>query len=275
MIKKTAMDGRGRASIMSPGVIHSDVDRVRLEYARLNTDEAKGAFADKLIRSMASRLNDTWPILYHLLAIIRDRKVFEMPELVEGGRACPDFKTYFEEVVGRPFDTWGEMEQVHHFVSEFKPELLRGSYEEAQKGAREIKTLLDALNNKAPLGNHGGIREAIQAVREMLEEPDQASEPDAGQGSKSGNQNLAQTEHRGTTSAYRIRKLRRDHPTVAARLDAGEFKSVAAAERAARGLEPNPPRRMPTPYENLLRAWALASAEEKDRFMTRVNEEGW
>jgi hypothetical protein len=42
---------------------------------------------------------------------------------------------------------------------------------------------------------------------------------------------------RGTSAKYRIAKLKRDHPEVAERLAAGEFKTVAEAERAA-GIKP-------------------------------------
>jgi len=41
----------------------------------------------------------------------------------------------------------------------------------------------------------------------------------------------------GTSARYRIARLKRDHPEVAARLEAGEFKTVAEAERAA-GIKP-------------------------------------
>lgn len=37
----------------------------------------------------------------------------------------------------------------------------------------------------------------------------------------------------GTTARYRIARLKRDHPAIGARLEAGEFKSVIEAERAA------------------------------------------
>lgn len=42
---------------------------------------------------------------------------------------------------------------------------------------------------------------------------------------------------RGTFATYRLAKLKRDHPQVAARVEAGEFKNVAEAERAA-GIKP-------------------------------------
>ena len=41
-----------------------------------------------------------------------------------------------------------------------------------------------------------------------------------------------------TDTERRIAKLKRDHPAVAARLEAGEFKTVSAAERAAGSRSP-------------------------------------
>ena len=41
----------------------------------------------------------------------------------------------------------------------------------------------------------------------------------------------------GTSSTYRIAKLKRDHPEVAQKLEAGEFRNVREAERSA-GVQP-------------------------------------
>ena len=48
-----------------------------------------------------------------------------------------------------------------------------------------------------------------------------------------GDENKNVTSTRGNSSEYRISRLKRDYPEVAARVEAGEFKTVAAAERAA------------------------------------------
>jgi hypothetical protein len=45
----------------------------------------------------------------------------------------------------------------------------------------------------------------------------------------------------GTSATYRTAKLKRDHPEIAERMAAGEFKSVAEAERAAGVREPVEP----------------------------------
>jgi hypothetical protein len=48
----------------------------------------------------------------------------------------------------------------------------------------------------------------------------------------------------GRGAAYRAARLRSDHPDIADRMAAGEFRSVAHAERVARG-EPEPVRPKP------------------------------
>ena len=61
----------------------------------------------------------------------------------------------------------------------------------------------------------------------------------------------------GTNSKYRIGKLKQCHPEVAARLEAGEFKNVAEAERAAGTRPPLREKKTVTVYlddaENCLR----------------------
>jgi hypothetical protein len=107
--------------------------------------------------------------------------------------------------------------------------------------ARADETRRHARENPEAAGKHGGDRSE--------------------QGAKSKNGHLAT---RGTNQAStRIRRLRRDHPDVAARLDAGEFKSVAAAERASRGEEPNPPRRMPAALGRVLGLLPKLSRQER------------
>jgi len=49
--------------------------------------------------------------------------------------------------------------------------------------------------------------------------------------------NINYSEKGGTSSVYRIAKLKRDFPEVATRLEEGEFKNVADAERAS-GIKP-------------------------------------
>jgi len=77
----------------------------------------------------------------------------------------------------------------------------------------------------------------------------------------------------GNAAVYRVRRLRRDAPEVAARLEAGEFRSVAAAERAARGEEPHPPRKVPTPAEIIKRNWPKLSKAERRKLLAWLQSE--
>lgn len=45
------------------------------------------------------------------------------------------------------------------------------------------------------------------------------------------------TDKGGNSSKYRIAKLKRDHPEIAERMIAGEFKTVSEAERADSHIE--------------------------------------
>ena len=65
----------------------------------------------------------------------------------------------------------------------------------------------------------------------------------------------------GTNSAYRIARLKRDHPELVERIMTGEFKSVSEAERAA-GLRPP----LLTDYEKAQRAFWRLTEEEQERF---------
>jgi hypothetical protein len=70
---------------------------------------------------------------------------------------------------------------------------------------------------------------------------------------------LQKADKRGNSKEYRIAKLKRDHPDIAARIESGEFKTVSAAERAA-GI---PGREKLTPVQKIKNAIDRLSDDEK------------
>ena len=70
----------------------------------------------------------------------------------------------------------------------------------------------------------------------------------------------------GNSAHYRVGKLRRDHPAIADRLAAGEFKSVAAAERAAKGE--------PQPLDHLKHWWRKATDPDASGKQRRRSDQG-
>ena len=96
-----------------------------------------------------------------------------------------------------------------------------------------LKRLLETLSE--PLRKK--IRDAINKVaRENLEAIGPVGDNQYTAGGHSKIENRIPISG-GTNSAYRIARLKRDHPELAERIMAGEFKSVSEAERAA-GLRP-------------------------------------
>jgi len=83
------------------------------------------------------------------------------------------------------------------------------------------RALVKIVKTAKPLGAigiHGGDRKSDQAT-------------------KTENGHLKMGEHGPNTQVRRVSRIKRDHPELAARIMAGEFKSVSEAERAA-GLRP-------------------------------------
>lgn len=83
------------------------------------------------------------------------------------------------------------------------------------------------------------------------------------------NEIVKSTEQGGNAAIYRIAKLKRDAPEFAERLQAGEFKTVREAERAA-GF-PVPPKL--TPLERVLAAFNRLSQDDKSEFLRRAKAE--
>ncbi len=81
---------------------------------------------------------------------------------------------------------------------------------------------------------------------------------------------ISETKQKGNSSEYRIKKLRRDHPEIVEKLEQGEYKSVAAAERAARGEEPEIKRAKKTTVEKLLALWDKATEEDRKEFLKTI-----
>lgn len=77
----------------------------------------------------------------------------------------------------------------------------------------------------------------------------------------------------GNSSARRIARLKRDCPEAVERLERGEFKSVRAAERWARGEDPHPPHKIKSNYEKAQVAYSKLDTKERKRFRKWIDEQ--
>jgi hypothetical protein len=69
------------------------------ERGRVESEEGQSAFADKWARLSSSYIDDSWGLFYQAMKVIRDRKVYERPHLMEDKKARSSFEEYWEEVV--------------------------------------------------------------------------------------------------------------------------------------------------------------------------------
>jgi hypothetical protein len=127
LFTQKASYGAGEAARTPYTLLRPDVTEVLETFGRLKTDEARAAFADKWISLLARRLDDSWPALYELLRIVRDRGLYRDAGALGRGKSYGSFADYFADTLGEPFDTWAELEQTHHFVRDIKPELFGGT----------------------------------------------------------------------------------------------------------------------------------------------------
>ncbi len=207
------------------------VQQALAEFKKLNTREAKAAFADYWIGVWAQDFEYAWPMLYELLNIVKEDKLYADPKRVGPGApgdatahgqesSYKDFAAYFEDRVKRPWQQWAELEATYQYAAHYAKDLLKQIFGKAR----------DTMQRAIQAGNA-----FIQAKEDGLEINKEGGRP-------SGNENLhimqvtAGSVH-GTNAEYLARRIARDRPDVLERMAAGEFRSVRAAAIEA-GIAP-------------------------------------
>lgn len=205
--RHTGPHGALKAAALFP----SGVREAMAEYERLNTRAARAAFADRWVGIWSKDFDAAWPMLYELLKIIEDDKLYADPRRVgpdapggceaHGEQARYDsFDQYFNDRVRQPFERWAELEQTYHYVHEYAPGLFSKSFGKAR------------------------------AVY-LAELP--AAPEHVGRGHRTDN---IRTNY-GTSETYIVRRLKRDRPDLAALVLDGK-ESARAAGIAAGFIKP-------------------------------------
>lgn len=239
-VKDTESEGFFRASVSGQGVASQEFVRDYLEeYHRLNTPEARAAFALHWVDIAAKRLDHTWPTLYELLALIRDQELFRK-------QGFERFEAYLKDRLGLTWETFVELERVHHFAHTCAPELKLRRYADA----RAVVELAIAAVKTDPLPEQGQI----------------------GNG-RSRNNNVISTIQ-GNSQNYLTARIARDHPEILDRMKAGEFGSVRAAALVAGIVKPvyTIPHDIPRAARLLLKHFSAAEIAELVRLLVTQEE---
>ena len=205
--------GRGVRKAAAQAPRH--VNEALREYRQLNTREARAAFADHWIGLWARDFDQAWPMLYELLQIVEEDKLYADPRRVgpgAGGGAethgdassYESFADYFEDRVKRPFVHWSELDNTYRYVHKYAPELFSGTYDKARLIQETDK------RDQEQQQPHGGDRRSsdFNVDNVHVERP-------------SGN---------GQSAA--LRRLRKDAPELHAEVLAGHISPHAAMIRA-------------------------------------------
>jgi hypothetical protein len=232
------MQGRAKAWGSNSGLLARPVEQALTDFRSMRSDEARAAFADKWISLIAARLEETWPALYELLRIVKERELYKLEASLEGQATYSDFASYFEGRTGKPFVVWCELEATYTFVAAYRPELLQQLYDVATKARNEAIQPLHA-GPGAPEGNQNASKNNCANGTVERNEPKRGS----------------------NASCYLIARLKRDHPEIAEALSRGEYPSVRAAAKAAGFV------RDPTPLETLIRVWDKIPSVDRITFL--------
>jgi len=220
----SATDGRLKAaSALSRTIMHPDVTGVIDDYKRLGTEEARMAFADHFLGRTAGVMDEIWPVFYELLKRIEDGQLYQEPGYLGGDRTFDTFKEYFEYRVGRPFETFAQMEDTYRYARDYAPELFKEVFTDAvKKMAERVQQDATALARalKDGLTINSGEGPLSQDERANLD-----------------NIQISVNGGGGTRAEYLMRRVARDRPDILDRAAAGEFRSVRAAALEA-GIAP-------------------------------------
>jgi len=146
--------GHGKAISYAPRL----ADLV-VEYRKLNTREARIAFVDTWLKIWAYNFEKTWPVIYQVLEWVEQEKLYQDPRAIDPSEKYDDFKSYFEARLKKPFTMWFELEQTHHYVTKFAPDLVEKTFSEAQAARAQAMQQADAEDqaHRKPAGRPSNL----------------------------------------------------------------------------------------------------------------------
>ena len=220
-----------------------------LQYKRLNSREARVAFIDTWLKTWAYDFEKTWPVIYQALEWVEQDELYKDPRAMSPDEIYPDFKSFFEARLKRPFTMWMELEQTHHYVSKFAPELIDKTWGDARAKAAKHARETDAKDRANKDASKQGQRTDLFDVKK--------------------NDIKEVKAPTGTSESYAHRRLRADRPDIHQRVLDGELTAHAGMVEA--GFRKVRASRKMTTVERLLKLWKKATKNERTEFLAKID----
>lgn len=246
------------ATVPIPELISITGGDVRSRFASLENDEQRQGFLDSITAKLDGNWGN-WAKFYEAVSIIREQKAYWQ------AKGFDNFENFWREKAGPAFQSFKELENIYNFAKTACPELFDIDFE----GARQLQKKLEKLSSIPPLASNGGVR-AKKRLYSGTEEAHAAVTQAMGWHNAGGN-----------SLEYRLAKIKRDRPEIAARILAGEFFKtlgtgqigidMAAAEREAYGeMVRKPKSKKPEPVKTKVVDVSMNASEEVVRMIRSV-----
>ncbi|MDP2143124.1 MAG: hypothetical protein Q8J80_03255 [Gallionella sp.] len=218
------------ATVPIPELISITSGDVRGRFASLENDEQRQGFLDSITTKLDSNWGN-WAKFYEAVSIIREQKSYWQ------SKGFDSFESFWRAKAGPAFQSFKELEGIYNFAKTACPELFGIDFE----GAKQLRKKLEKLSSIPALAQNG----VTKAKKRLYSDTTEAH--------AAVTQAMGWHNAGGTSLEYRLAKLKRDRPDIAARILAGEFFKelgtgqigidMAAAEREAYGEVTRKPKR--------------------------------
>lgn len=188
------------AAIAVPELITLQELDVRRRFLSLENETQRTSFLDGIVAKLDSNLGN-WARFYEAIEIVREHRPYWQ------GKGYRSFDEFWHTVAGPCFRSFKELEDIYSFAKTACPELFHLDFEAARRWAKQISD----LRAIPPLNAYGGVRIKKRHYADRGEA--HAAVVQASKWYNAGSHSLE----------YRLARLKRDRPDIAAGVLAGRY----------------------------------------------------
>jgi hypothetical protein len=121
--------GAGKAKRSAGNAVHGLTHtEVLADFYKLQSDDARAAFARTWLAKSSEALNETWSVVYELLKLVEEKELYKKESSLNNSKIYNSFEEFFEDTLKRPFEEWARLEADYNYVSKYCPELFNSPY---------------------------------------------------------------------------------------------------------------------------------------------------
>jgi hypothetical protein len=196
------------AEIAVPELIMLQSVDVRTRFLSLENETQRVSFLDGIVAKLDGNLGN-WARFYEAVEIVREHRPYWK------NKGYGSFDEFWHAVAGPCFRSFKELEDMYSFAKTACPELFHLDFDAARKWAQQIS----ALRSIPPLTAHGGVR--IKKRHYANRSEAHAAVVQASKWYNAG----------GNSLEYRLARLKRDRPDIAAGVLSGRYFKMLGTGR--------------------------------------------